>query len=88
MTTVALDLGLGDAEPVIPVCLKADQPYNVEEGLAPAILQAVSEAQRVKYLRCLREYHQEEYWQRLWQQAVHSGRVLVRLGAAAFRKGK
>lgn len=88
MTAVAQDLGLAAAEPVIPVCLKADQPYNVEEGLAPAILQSVSEAQRVKYLRCLREYHHEEYWQRLWQQAVHSGRVLVRLGAAAFRKGK
>lgn len=89
MAAVAEDLGLGDSEPVIPVCLKPGHLYNVDEGLAPAILQSVSEAQRVKWLRCLREYHQEEYWQRLWQQAVHSGQVLVRFGAnlaAKFRQ--
>jgi predicted GTPase len=83
VTAVAQDLGLGDDEPVIPVCLKPEQWYNVEEGLAPAILQSASEAQRVRYLRCLREYHQEEYWQRLWQQAVHSGRILAKLGVAS-----
>lgn len=81
MAAVAQDLGLADTEPVIPVCLKPGQVYNIDEGLAPAVLQSISEAQRVKYLRCLREYHQEEYWQRLWQQAVHSGRVLARFGA-------
>jgi hypothetical protein len=38
------------------------------------------EALRVKYLRCLRQYHNEEYWRRLWQQAAHSGRLLVQTG--------
>lgn len=83
VAAVGQDLGLADDEPVIPVCLKPEQWYNVEEGLAPAILQSATEAQRVKYLRCLREYHQEEYWQRLWQQAVHSGRILVKFGVAS-----
>jgi predicted GTPase len=77
---VTEDLGLAGGELVIPVCLKPGQIYNVEEGLAPAILQSASEAQRVKYLRCLREYHREEYWQRLWQQAVNSGRILLKFG--------
>ena len=42
---------------VVPVCLKPGQLYNVEEGLAPAILHAVPRAQRVRYLRCLRQFH-------------------------------
>jgi len=88
---VAEDLGLGQGEAVVPLCLKPGQVYNVEETLAPAIVEsAASEASRVKYLRCLREYHQEDYWRRLWEQAVHSGRLLVKFGAAwagqAWRK--
>ena len=38
------------------------------------------EAQRVKYLRCLRQYHKDRYWRRLWRQAIRSGRVLLRMG--------
>ena len=76
------DLAVGPDQPAVPVCLKPGQLYNVEEGLAPAILQSASEAQRVKYLRCLRQYHEEEYWKRLWQQGVNSGRILLKAGAA------
>lgn len=78
--TVAEDLALGDEQAVVPVCLKAEQLYNVAEAVAPAILHAASEAQRVKYLRCLRQFHREEYWQRLWQQALNSGRLLLKAG--------
>jgi predicted GTPase len=79
---VRQDLDIGDQQAVVPVCLKPGQLYNVEEGLAPAILQAAPEAQRVKYLRCLRQFHQEDAWKRLWQQAVGSGRILLQAGAA------
>jgi hypothetical protein len=70
---------------IVPVCLKPGQTYNVEEGLAPVILQVAPEAQRAKYLRCLRRYHEEEYWHRLWRQAVNSGRVLFQAGTAWTR---
>ena len=53
---------LAPDQAVVPVCLKAEQLYNVAESLAPALLQAVPEAQRVEYLRCLRQFHHEEYW--------------------------
>jgi predicted GTPase len=79
---VAEDLALAADQLVIPVCLRPDAPYNIEEGLAPAILESVSEAQRVKYLRCLRQYHKDQYWRRLWRQGINSGRVLLRFGAA------
>jgi hypothetical protein len=82
VAAVAGDLALAADQPVVPVCLKPEQLYNVAEALAPAILQAVPEAQRVKYLRCLRQFHREEYWQRLWQQALNSGRLLVKAAAA------
>jgi len=52
----------------------------VEEGLAPAILQSSSEAQRVRYLRCLRNFHQEAYWRQVWRQTVNSGRVVLKAG--------
>jgi len=30
----------------------------------------------VKYVRCLRQQRDEQYWRRLWQQTVGAGRVL------------
>lgn len=74
------DLALSADEVVVPVCLKPGKLYNVEEGLAPAILQSSSEAQRVRYLRCLRNFHQEAYWRQVWRQTVNSGRVVLKAG--------
>lgn len=81
MRAVEEDLGLAPDQVVVPVCLAPDRLYNVEEGLAPAILNVMPEAQRVKYLRCLRSFHDDDYWQRLWRQTLNSGRVLLRAGA-------
>ena len=72
---VAADLSLPPAD-VIPVCLLPERIYNVEEALVPAILERLPAAQRVKYLRCLRQQRAEGYWRRLWQQTVGAGRVL------------
>lgn len=79
--TVAEALALAPDQVVVPVCLKPERLYNVEEGLAPAILNAMPEAQRVKYLRCLRQSREADYWQRLWQQTLSAGRVLLSAGA-------
>jgi predicted GTPase len=88
MRAVETDLGLAPGQVVVPVCLAPDRLYNVEEGLAPAILNVMPEAQRVRYLRCLRSFHDDDYWQRLWRQALNSGRVLLRAGAAWMGKGR
>jgi uncharacterized protein len=79
---VADDLALTDEQLVVPVCLEPHRVYNVEEGLAPAIFEMLPTAQRARYLRCLRESHEADYWQRLWRQTVNSGRVLWTLGKA------
>ncbi len=75
-----------DIERVIPVCLLEGRVYNVEEGLVPAILTFLGDAQRLKYLRCLREFKDEEYWRRLREQAVNSGRILLKAGWRLLRK--
>ena len=72
---VAADLALPPAE-VIPVCLLPDRTYNVDDALVPTMLDHLPAAQRVKYLRCLRQHHDEQYWRRLWQQTLNAGRVL------------
>ncbi|MBS0266345.1 MAG: 50S ribosome-binding GTPase [Planctomycetes bacterium] len=76
---VAGDLEI-DIGRVIPVCLKAGQVYNVDEGLIPAILEVLGTARRLQYLRCLREYRDEQYWTRLREQAVNAGRILIQGG--------
>jgi uncharacterized protein len=77
---VSEDLALGSDQPVVPVCLKPGMEYNVDEGVAPAIIHSVPEAQRVKCLRCLRTAHAEDYWRKLWRQSVNAGRIALRLG--------
>jgi uncharacterized protein len=73
--SVAADLAIPPAE-VIPVCLQPDRIYNVEEALVPAVLDRLPAAQRVKYVRCLRQSRDEQYWRRVWEQTLSAGRVL------------
>jgi hypothetical protein len=81
---VSSDLAV-DPAVVIPVCLQPDRIYNIEEGIAPAIMQVLSEANRVKYLRCVRHFHKEERdWRRVLETAIRSGRLLWKLA----REGK
>jgi predicted GTPase len=79
VTAIAGDLAV-DVERVIPVCLLEGQVYNVDEGLIPAIVASLGAAERLKYLRCLREFKDEEYWRRLGEQAANAGRILVTTG--------
>ena len=79
VVATAEDLAV-DVERVIPVCLQEGRVYNVDEGLIPAILTFLGDAQRLKYLRCLREFKDEEYWRRLREQAVNTGRILLKTG--------
>jgi len=80
MEATAEDLGI-DASDVIAVNLQPGQIYNIEEGVIPAILAKLDHAQRVKYLRCLRELKREDQWNRLREQAWKAGRILLDAGA-------
>jgi small GTP-binding protein len=75
----ATDLAVG-VERVVPVVLAEDSRYNVEEGLMPAIVGSLSAANRIKYLRCLREFKDERYWKSLREQAAGAGRILLSAG--------
>jgi predicted GTPase len=82
------DLGLSDRDVIVPVCLRPGAAYNVEDGLAPAILGVLPGARAARYLRCLREYRRATYWRRLWRQTRGAGRTLVQAGKAWLRRGK
>ena len=47
------------------------------------MLDRLPAAQRVKYVRCLRQRRDEQYWRRLWQQTLGAGRVLRGLDGQA-----
>jgi len=85
MEATAEDLGI-DASDVIAVNLQPDQIYNIEEGVIPAILGKLDHAQRVKYLRCLRELKREDHWNRLREQAWKAGRILLDAGSRMAAK--
>jgi len=85
MDTVTAELGL-NIDQIAPVNLKPGFEYNVEEGLIPAIFQQLEQAKQVRYLRCLREYHKEDYWRRLWKQSKGAGQFIAKIGFSAFGK--
>lgn len=59
---------------IIPVTLH--RPYNLEEGVIPALLQRLPEAKRSQYTRNLRRHESSAFWRQLGRQALSSGRVL------------
>lgn len=76
MDVVAQSLGLELAQ-VVPVCLKENEFYNVDDGLIPAIMQRFDESQKQKYLRCLKEFKEEEFWNSLLEQTRGAGRLIL-----------
>ncbi len=63
---------------VVPVCLSPEAPpYNIEEGLLPLIHEHLNAAQRVRYLRCLRQQQSEGYWRHWRKQALKAGQLIL-----------
>jgi predicted GTPase len=73
---VANDLNL-PLENVVPVCLNPQIGiYNVDEGLTRIIYEQLNDdAQRVRYLRCLRHQQDKSDWQQLGKQTLGLGQV-------------
>jgi len=77
---IAQDLCL-PPECVVPVCLApGEAAYNIEDGLMPLIHEHLNEAQRVRYLRCLRQQQAESYWRQWRKQARQAGRLIFGSG--------
>ncbi|MGR9107408.1 MAG: GTPase family protein [Gammaproteobacteria bacterium] len=83
MQSAAMSLGL-EITQVVPLNLK--DGYNVEEALIPSIVRALPEARRHYYLRCLKSFHDETYWERVWKQSKGAGRLLVAAGSDWLRR--
>ena len=63
---------------IVPVCMAPEHAaYNIDEGLIPLIHEQLNEAQRVRYLRCLRHQQDISYWK---QQAIQAGQLILKLG--------
>lgn len=78
---IAEDLSL-PLDHIVPVCMAPEQAvYNIEEGLIPLILEQLNEAQRVRYLRCLRHQQDISYWKRWQQQALQAGQLILKFGS-------
>jgi hypothetical protein len=76
---MAQDLNLS-LDSIVPVCLAPEKPaYNIEDGLMPLIHEHLNAAQRVRYLRCLRQQQAESYWRQWRKQALQAGRLIFKL---------
>jgi predicted GTPase len=77
---IAQDLSL-PLDHIVPVCMAPEHTaYNIEEGLIPLIHEQLNEAQRVRYLRCLRHQQDISYWRHWKQQAIQAGQLILKLG--------
>jgi predicted GTPase len=82
---IAKDLNI-NSDQIAAVSLAPGNLYNVEEGLIPTILQQLDHAKGIRYTRCLRDYHQEDYWRRLWKQSKNAGQFIAKKGFEVFEK--
>ena len=65
---------------IVPVCLSPEKPaYNIEDGLITLIHEHLNAAQRVRYLRCLRQQQAESYWQQWRKQVLKAGQLIFKL---------
>jgi uncharacterized protein len=73
---IAEELSLSP-DSIVPVCLAPEKTYNIEDGLLPLIHEHLNAAQRVRYLRCLRQQQTESYWRHWRKQALNAGQLIL-----------
>jgi len=66
---------------IVPGCLTLEKPaYNIEDGLMSLIHEHLNPAQRVRYLRCLRQQQVESAWRQWRKQALQEGQIIFNIG--------
>lgn len=85
LDAVAAELSLSP-EVIVPVCLRPDRVYNVEETLVPLLVGALPEGKRTLLLRTLKTLRDREQWELLGRQARAAGRFLLAIGREVVRK--
>ncbi|HEV3345156.1 MAG TPA: GTPase domain-containing protein [Pirellulales bacterium] len=70
---------------VVPVCLKEDQVYHVNEGLLPLLVRMMPEAERAKLLRVLMQNRDAQQRESLKQLFVKAGLAAAELVLATRR---
>ncbi|HWB13232.1 MAG TPA: GTPase domain-containing protein [Pirellulales bacterium] len=74
---------------VVPVCLRPDAVYNVNEALLPSLVEILPEAERAKLLRVLMENRNEQQRESLTRMLMQAGVATAeRLLAGAQRWGQ
>lgn len=71
---------------VVPVALH--QPYNIEEGVIPAILERLPAARQSQYVAHLRYAEDSAFWRKLGNQARTSGQVINAAAKVLFEQTK
>jgi len=75
---MAHDLNL-PLENIVPVCLNPEaEVYNIDDGLIPTIHEKLNDAQRVRYLRCLRHQQNKSNSQQWRKQFLKAGRLFFK----------
>ena len=85
MHAVADDLQVPSSR-VVPVCLRPDAVYNVNEALLPLLVEVVPEAERAKLLRVLIENRSEDERESLKRVLVKAGIATAELMLAGARR--
>jgi predicted GTPase len=82
LEAMASDLAF-ESTSIVPVCLADEREYNVDDGLASALVLNQDNARRILLMRCLKARRSEEHWRLLRRQLAGSGR-LIRTAADAL----
>lgn len=85
LDAVAAELHLSP-EVIVPLCLRPDRVYNVEETLVPLLVDALPEGKRTLLLRTLKTLREREQWELVGRQARAAGRFLFSMGKEVVRK--
>ena len=83
--SLAQDLAV-PIEDIVPVCLRGDRIWNVDDGLWTVLMARHDAARRVRLLRCLKARRREENWRLLATQLRTSGRLLGRAARSTLRE--
>jgi len=85
LDAAAAELSLSP-EVIVPVCLRPDRIYNVEETLVPLLVNMLPEGKCTLLLRTLKTLRDREQWELVGRQARAAGRFLCAFSKEMVKK--